>query len=196
MLNRLLVLFMGLVFVVALFGGGGAACGAEPNVHQTKQAQSNECIVCHQSAYVAANNPRHQDAFPEGCHECHSTNLWSPLDKEVGSTIHEIEVVKTLACAGCHKDEYDKTTKPKHDPIYPTDCKDCHGTDTYAPTKVDIHTTTTFATQVATPDSCYPCHKEQYDTQADHKGYPKACGGCHNTGSPTVKAWLPTKTGG
>jgi len=187
MLNRVLVLLVSVVFATALLGVGPSACGKEPNIHSTQQGLSSDCIVCHQSAYVAAVNPKHAD-FPDTCQDCHNTELWSPLDKGVGDTIHEIEVVKTkLECASCHKDEYDKTTKPKHDPIFPIDCKDCHSTEQYAPLPRDIHGTQRF---VKDP-TCFPCHEEDYKRAVpDHSSFAKTCEACHNTGT----AWKPIKT--
>ncbi|MBX3226563.1 MAG: hypothetical protein KIT84_32110 [Labilithrix sp.] len=202
MTNRILVVFIGLAFLVAVFGGGPAACGSEPDVHETKLALENDCIVCHKAAYVAALSPRHEGSIPDTCDDCHSTELWSPLSKQADAkTIHALEIVTSnkVKCEGCHKDDYDATTKPKHEGMFPTDCADCHSTETYKPLPKDIHTTASFAKISAAADSCYTCHKEQYDNNPTHKGdqKPKNCAvapGCHNVGSPTVKAWLPLKS--
>lgn len=183
-MERVLALFLALAFATSL---SGLACGKAPNIHDTQEAKSNDCLHCHTSAYRAASNPKHDQSFPSTCDDCHDTKAWAPIPK-----LHELDAVQKKTCVDCHQKEYDATTQPDHKARnFPTDCKDCHDTDKYKPLARDIHTTQTFGKQ-----ECYSCHKDNYDntTKPNHKqaNIPTTCAGCHNAGG----AWVPLKTGG
>lgn len=186
-LDRVLIGFLG-VSVAAALAGSGMACGAKLDVHDTDEAKSNACIHCHTSAYIAATNPVHEGLFPETCEDCHeSKKAWVPVPE-----LHTLDAVTKKTCVECHQKDYDATTQPVHkDRKFPTDCKDCHSTETYQPLPKDIHSTQTFGKQ-----TCYDCHQGNYEstTSPNHvqSNYPKECASCHNIGG----AWVPTKTGG
>lgn len=184
-LDRVLVLFIGGALVAAL---SGLACGAKLDVHETQEAKSNDCVHCHTSAYQAAVNPKHEGVFDQTCDDCHvSKKAWAPIPE-----FHELDAIAQKECVSCHQKEYDATKKPPHaERHFPTDCKDCHDTEKYAPLPKDIHATQTFGKQ-----DCYSCHQSNYEntTKPNHKqaNIPTTCAGCHNAGG----AWLPTKGGG
>lgn len=179
MRSHLLVVALAVAACLGLVGGF-AGCGQVEDVHETPEARNNPCVSCHRAAYEATANPKHEGLFGETCGDCHSTKAWVPAKLE----FHDSPSIQAKPCVECHKEDYDATSKPKHAPLLPELCQDCHTTRSWVPLLRNVHESDTVKTTV-----CSACHIEQYNaaTNPKHQGvFPTQCAGCHGT-----DAWRP-----
>lgn len=139
--------------------GAAFACSSRSDVHESDEAKGKPCISCHSGAYNAAVNPRHVNALPQTCQDCHDTKAWTPstakdhpywpiLNKHVGVSCvacHDkgFKVGDTPKdCLGCHRKDYESAQNPnaafpKHvangADQYPLDCTMCHADTGFKP---------------------------------------------------------------
>jgi len=140
-----------------------AACAPETNVHETKQAKSQLCIMCHSAAFVQVQNPIHVGEKPVTCQDCHGTKAWIPTTGAGGHPEAAFPIQATtskhhnpaIGCNDCHDASLGPSTAGAN-----TDCIHCHiGAHTIA--SVDaLHASVQGYTPAnpSTPNACRNCH--------------------------------------
>jgi hypothetical protein len=121
-----------------------AACDL-PTVGAGHDGGQGDCVSCHLPEYQAAGH--HAGEKPTTCAVCHGSDAWHPTGLHhswalVGA--HEktrcFECHKgdppmfkgtAKACAGCHRDEFDKAAD--HVGHFALTCEDCHTTTAWKP---------------------------------------------------------------
>ncbi|QQR88586.1 MAG: hypothetical protein IPJ88_09995 [Myxococcales bacterium] len=111
-------------------------------------------------------------------------------------------------CVVCHLPDYQATTTPAHDGLFPTTCGDCHTQSEWIPAKAfnhewfpleNAHAEVACATchvngyePGATPNTCVGCHLDDYNSSTfpGHQDFPTTCENCH-----TTVAWKPANGG-
>jgi len=135
---------------------------------------STQCTECHKPSDAAFNQTRfnHNAAFPlvglhaaQNCASCHVNGRYQGTPRD---------------CVGCHRPNYDRTTKPNHASAgFSTSCDGCHKpTDTIwkgATASINHNAFFPLAGLHATAD-CASCH-----TNGRYAGTPRDCVGCHRT---------------
>ena len=159
---------------------------------------STTCETCHSTNGWKPANIDHDAFWPltgkhktADCSDCHTSASYADAPKE---------------CFGCHKPDYDGAKSPDHaKEKFPTTCETCHTTMEWEPSIFDheavwpltgkhstadcssCHENGQFA---GTNDTCYGCHKANYDGTEDPnhiaEGIPTSCDACHST-----NAWEP-----
>ena len=204
----------------ALTGAHQATTCADCHDDQVYAGKSITCASCHQADYDRALVPNHQaSGFPNTCTNCHGTAGWAgaQFDHSVTRfaltgghasvtcmTCHADGVWRgrSLECASCHRDEYDRVTNPNHQAArFPTDCTTCHTTVAWHGAAFD-HTRSQFpltgahvAASCASchadgvydgkPTTCVSCHRQAYDGTSNPPhaslSFPTDCTSCHTT---------------
>lgn len=178
-----------------------------------------DCVACHRDDYDGTTDPNHRTlGFSTRCEECHTTASWEgarfahttwPLTgahlARRCSECHAggVYTGTPRACAGCHLDEYQRTTNPNHTTAgFPTTCESCHGTTTWLgarfnhrfPIATGKHAGNACTACHTTPGnyaafSCLGCHEHNQTKMNDtHRGMPgyswttAACYQCHPNG--------------
>jgi hypothetical protein len=137
---------------------------------------STDCASCHASGILAgwrggASGMKHPETLPLtgahgriSCYECHRRDTYAGLDP---------------ACATCHQDDFDRTTRPSHKELaFPTDCASCHTNENWRATLIPEGTgfkhpeTFPLSGGHAKP-KCADCHAQGY------AGTKPECAGCH-----------------
>lgn len=158
---------------------------------------STECVTCHRSDYVSAQNPPHQQsAFPLDCSMCHSMNGWSGAKFDHTAIAHFAltGVHATLpctachiggkfagtptACVNCHQADLQSATNPNHVAAgFSTDCSQCHNTTTWTTATFDHNAISGFPlTGAHATVACTQCH-----IGGNFATAPRTCNGCHMT---------------
>lgn len=105
------------------------------------------CVGCHQPDYNSSANPSHTKiGISTDCKLCHTTNAgWEPALYPTHNSKYVITGAHTtLACASCHKGNYNNT---------PNTCAGCHLTK-YNATTAPNHVAAAFNT------TCQTCHSQ------------------------------------
>lgn len=211
--------------VFPLVGVHGTVACAACHKNGTYTGTPRECYGCHKNEYDSTTKPNHRNAgFPTNCDACHKAtdanwlgakfnhNDFFPLvgrhASQTCETCHKNGVFQGTPrdCYGCHKQNYDSTTKPNHKASgFSTNCETCHRpTDLNWQTKFNhndvfplagVHATTSCESChknnvfAGTPRNCYGCHKTNYDStqQPNHRnaGFPTTCEVCHKFTDPS-----------
>lgn len=174
------------------------------------------CADCHQDDLARATDPDHAaQGWTSACDRCHIPTSWGgggfnhpgfPLTGAHAALdcreCHAGGIFTGLsrACASCHQDDYDATTRPSHAAAgFPADCARCHSTSAWTPASFD-HSAFPLVGAHATascndchaggvyrglPSSCVACHQSEYNATTDpnHQaaGFPTTCQTCHGT---------------
>jgi len=120
--------------------------------------------------------------------------------------LHDREEVRDSDCYMCHVVEYEHTTDPPHDGLFPTTCEDCHTQKEWVPAYgfgehewfplTEGHADRECASchtvgyqEGDTPTECVGCHSADYDRSPypGHNVFPDTCLDCHNS-----SAWIPS----
>ncbi|MCB9618524.1 MAG: hypothetical protein H6724_03620 [Sandaracinus sp.] len=121
-----------------------------------------------------------------------------------------VEVHTSDQCAVCHLPEYEATTSPVHEGLYPPVCQTCHLVDAWVPSTlvhewplVGAHASVACAgchvppepVYAGLPSECVDCHRDDYDASPypGHGTFPLTCMDCHTTDgwSPALGATHP-----
>lgn len=153
------------------------------------------CIDCHQSNYLATQNPNHASVgFSTNCLDCHSMlqDKWSaeifahnffPLTDghnlqscfachQTGGNFKGL----STDCYSCHQKDYVASANPPHAANnFPTNCKQCHTIQGWKPASFDHNTTQFPLTGAHLNTDCSSCHKNGY------AALPTTCVSCHQT---------------
>jgi hypothetical protein len=181
--------------------------------------KATECWACHQTEFAAVRDPDHQTGgYSRDCSVCHAVSDWSRArfaHEAVGFPLtgaHRALICNqchlgnrfagTIAsCAGCHQQDFDRTTRPNHvEAAFPSDCVACHTTRSWTGSYdhsrtpfpltgrhrsvpcLDCHGDNVFRGK---PGTCVSCHQLDYDQTTDpvHRaaGFPTDCASCHKT---------------
>ncbi|HMB92089.1 MAG TPA: cytochrome c3 family protein [Rhodothermales bacterium] len=192
----------------------------DPLFNPTSQ---DDCITCHQPEY---DQQHAGTGFPTDCQECHTVDTWTGVTFDHGAVANGFNLIgahNTLECASCHAPLPDFTPlfNPAneedcltcHQPDYdqqhagtgfPTNCLECHNTDTWDDAVFDhaatangfalvgAHETLECSSCHAPPpdfdplfdpvnkDDCISCHQPDYDQEHAGTGFPTTCLECHN----------------
>jgi hypothetical protein len=203
------------------------AC-ATCHVNNVYKGTPRTCIGCHKTDYDRTTKPSHAaSGFGTTCDSCHSASAtsWSATFNHT-SAFPLVGIHATQACAachinnvfagtprtciGCHKTDYDRTTKPNHASSgFGTACESCHNASSSSWTATFNHAATfplvgLHAAQACTachinnvfagtPRTCFGCHKTNYDrtTTPNHAGagFGTTCDSCH---SASASSWSAT----
>ena len=186
------------------------------------------CVGCHRAEYDRTTQPAHAAAgFSTVCDSCHSASApaWTgsynhsavyPLvglhATQACAVCHVNNVYKGTpnSCFGCHKTNYDRTSKPPHAASgFSTACDSCHNPSASSWSAAFNHSAIypllgLHAVQactachvnnvyVGTSRLCYGCHKTDYDrtSKPPHaaSGFSTSCDSCH---SPSASTWAAT----
>jgi nitrate/TMAO reductase-like tetraheme cytochrome c subunit len=155
-----------------------------------------DCAGCHLPKFNVTTNPNHTAAkFSTDCKTCHTSVKWTPatFNHNTATTFqlsgNHIGVScischnKGYAgissdCVSCHLTKFNATLTPNHITAkYPTDCKICHTSTGWIPSKFNHTTGTSFPLIGAhTTVACTSCHTNGYAG-----GTPTDCASCHLT---------------
>lgn len=188
--------------------GAAFACSRRSDVHESDEAVGKPCISCHSAAYNAAVNPRHVNALPQTCQDCHGTKAWVPatsadhpywpiLNKHVGvacAACHTkgYKVGDTPKdCVGCHRKNYESAQNPNAGGFtshvangvdqYPLDCAMCHADTGFTPSP--------WKHLPELPPGLLPVG-EGADGGLVGRHFNAPCAGCH-TGAPPIYKGTP-----
>lgn len=186
-----------------------------------------ECMSCHQDV--------HESTLGNNCSGCHTTRNWIV---NFGVELHQTGRFPLLGahrtapceschtsvsklrfepmnteCFECHKNDYVAARNPNHvQSGFPTDCRSCHGTNSYdwVPASFDhavfpltgghsqvqcssCHTSGQYA---GTSSVCATCHTPDFQTAVDppHNGvgFSTDCAQCHTTNRGWAPAGFPS----
>lgn len=181
---------------------------------------STTCASCHLVKYQQTTNPNHTAAgFSTDCKSCHNTTAWlgapfthvASFPLTAGHSGQSCTACHTggtylglsAACSSCHLPDFQQTTNPNHTAAgFPTDCRACHNTTTWAgavfnhtfPINNGPHRTLSCTdchlnAQNYSQFSCTHCHEHtQNRMDSDHRevnGYvwsSPSCLSCHPQG--------------
>lgn len=178
------------------------------------QGTPRECVGCHRPEYDRTTSPPHAAAgFPTTCDSCHRVTdssfrgvtfnhnsvfaLQGRHAQTACATCHVNNVYRGTAreCAGCHRQEYDRTTSPPHAAAgFPTTCDSCHRVTDSSFRGITFNHSSVFPLQGQhSQQACTACHQNNV-----YRGTPRACAGCHltdynrTTSPPHAAAGFPT----
>jgi hypothetical protein len=179
------------VLVLSVAAAAGISC--KPGSHDGVMAvSSGDCVTCHQTEFLSAEQPPHVKVFPKTCSDCHTNKGWKPAKNfhhERYFPLEEAHLTATCTachtrgfkqgetpkdCAGCHRKDYDTSAFPGHD-TFPTTCKDCHSTRAWKPASIPNHDQFFKLDGKHTMVACGSCHTKGYSPG----NTPKDCVGCH-----------------
>jgi hypothetical protein len=152
-----------------------------------------DCYGCHESDYLAVNDPNHVTArFSHNCMECHSELAWSPSTFDHDQTQFQLSGAHiSVACGdchingqfsgtptdcwSCHENDYLAVNDPNHSSgQFSHDCLACHSDVSWSPATFD-HDQTQFAlTGAHVSVNCEACH-----VNGQYTGLPSECVSCH-----------------
>jgi hypothetical protein len=201
-----------------------------------------DCIGCHQDDYDRTAAPHHASAgFSTNCEGCHRPTDASWKGPAINHNAHFPLVgqhaVQSCAgchagnryqgtprdCVGCHRDDYDRTSKPNHAAAgLSTECDSCHKASDSSWLGIGLDHNQFFQLQgrhvtaacaachvggvyKGTARDCYSCHRSQYERTASPShaatGFPTTCDACHRasdtlwTQGRFTHTWFPITTG-
>lgn len=151
-----------------------------------------ECSACHADDYARTTDPDHAAAgYGMDCSLCHSTDSWQtgefnhPGMELVGghsgldcTACHSNGQYQGTPreCAGCHTDDYEASTNPRHDAAgFSKDCQTCHDVFSWDNGRFDHSTTDYPLTGMHIGVDCNACH-----TAGIYNGLNTACFSCHS----------------
>ncbi|MCA9516046.1 MAG: hypothetical protein KC635_13975, partial [Myxococcales bacterium] len=155
------------------------------------------CEGCHLEDYEATTEPDHAEVgYPTACEVCHGPSAWAPssFDHEAVFPLtgeHQQVACEDChldgyaggtpeTCEGCHRGDYDATTRPPHaEAAFGTTCEGCHTTAGWAPATFDHGAFWPIEGQHVEV-ACESCHANEV-----FAGTPRDCAGCH---LPTFEA--------
>jgi hypothetical protein len=229
--------------VFQLVGNHATQACATCHVNNVFKGTPRDCVGCHRDDYQRTTTPNHAaSGFSTTCDSCHrptdpswrgaGTFNHNSVFQLVGNhatqacaTCHVNNVFKGTPrdCAGCHRDEYQRTTAPNHAASgFSTTCDSCHRpTDPswrggafdhnsvfqllgkHATTVCGVcHTNNVYK---GTPRDCVGCHKSEYDRTASPSHvaarFPTTCETCHRGGDSAwtqgrfTHTWFPITSG-
>ena len=214
--------------VFQLVGTHATQACATCHVNNVFKGTPRDCVGCHRDDYQRTTTPNHAaSGFSTTCESCHrpTDSSWrgsgtfnhNSVFQLVGThatqacaTCHVNNVFKGTPrdCAGCHRDDYQRTTAPNHAASgFSTTCESCHrptdpswrGGATFNHNSVfqlvGNHATQACATChvnnvfKGTPRDCAGCHRDEYQrtTAPNHaaSGFSTTCDSCHRPTDPT-----------
>lgn len=201
---------------------------AKCHVSNVYKGTARDCVGCHRVDYNRTTAPAHAAAgFGTSCDTCHRATDASfkgasfshtPYFALVGvhaqqacATCHVNNIYKGTArdCVGCHRNDYNRTTKPAHAAAgFATTCESCHRATDASWVGGAFNHSATFAlvgvhAQVAcatchvnnvfrgTARDCVGCHRNDYNrtTSPNHAaaGYSTTCDQCHRATDTTFR---------
>jgi hypothetical protein len=215
--------------VFALVGDHAQQTCATCHANNVYKGTPRQCAGCHSDEYARTTAPNHAAAgFSMDCQACHRAT--DPSFKGAGFdhnavfalvgnhaqqtcvTCHVNNVYKGTPrdCAGCHSDEYGRTTAPNHAAAgFPMSCDSCHRASDSSWRAASFDHNATFplvgdhAQQSCatchvnnvyngTPRDCVGCHNDEYarTTAPNHAaaGFPMTCESCHRASDTTWTA--------
>ncbi len=190
------------------------------------RSAQRDCVSCHEQDYRSAREPNHvAAAFPTTCESCHRPSdarfqqarfdhqATFPLVGQHATqscvACHANNVYRGTAreCVGCHRDAYNRTTRPNHAAAgFPTTCESCHRPTDPSFGGAGFNHAAVFplvgqhATQSCvachannvyrgTARECVGCHRDAYNrtTAPNHAaaGFPTTCESCHRPTDPS-----------
>jgi hypothetical protein len=203
------------------------------------QHKSASCISCHKELKFTGTPQRcvschidvHKAELGANCSRCHAQQSWKITDmvqrhqltrfpllgRHATLACQDCHAAKTLyqyvgtpiACVGCHRVDYEKTSNPNHAAAgFSTYCAQCHRGNAFLWGTGFDHTLTRFpltGAHLSAPCAlchkgasfrnismdCFSCHQSNYQSTLDpnHTAakFPTVCQTCHST-----SAWRPS----
>ena len=187
-------------FGFALVGGHAQLTCDNCHADQNFTIQSGQCIACHAEDVVDIPAFSHELAeFGPTCEQCHSVFNWANTnyDHDIQTDYPLLGSHQTATCGGCHETglftdlstdcypchqvDFDAAENPEHKNAgFPTNCEECHTTNSWATLVVDHDLTAFPLVGLHETVNCIACHTDGYT------GLPLNCAGCHDYATATI----------
>jgi hypothetical protein len=174
-----------------------AACHKTPGEFKDRKV---DCISCHKADYDKTSKPSHAGAgLNTDCAKCHGIEAWNtgvryehpetfPLvggHAKACAECHTTQSPQKLKadCINCHREVYDKTTKPAHALTgLDTRCAECHSVESWSKGVKYAHPQAFPLIGGHEKSACIGCHQPgEPNKRLGHYKKEKSCVACHDS---------------